>query len=361
MSLPTPRPGILDLKPYLSTQGSSTHARVIKLSANEGALGPSPKALEAFHSVAANLHRYPEGGSGTLAHAIAARHGIDAARVICGNGSDELIEVIIKAFAGHGDEVIYTQYGFRMFPITTQAHSATPVMAPETNFEVDLDAILAKVTDRTRIVFLANPNNPTGSYKTAADVKAFHAKLPSNIVLVLDAAYAEFVSRNDYSAGIDLVDQAENVVMLRTFSKLYALAGLRLGWCYGSPYLIDILNRVRGPFNVNLPAQAAGVAALEDTAFLEKARSHNEKMMPWTVAEMEKLGLKVVPTVTNFMLVEFPHEEGRNADAALAFLAARGILIREMRSYALPHHLRFSIGTEEEMQIVIDALKEFLT
>ncbi|KZD12108.1 histidinol-phosphate transaminase [Oceanibaculum pacificum] len=361
MSLPKPRPGILDLKPYIATHGSSKHAKVIKLSANEGALGPSPKALEAYRSVAENLHRYPEGGSANLARAIARKHGIDEARVICGNGSDELIEVIIKAFAGHGDEVVYTEYGFRMFPITTLAHSATPVMAPEKDFTVDLDAILAKVTDKTRIVFLANPNNPTGTYKTAEAVKAFHAKLPSDVVLVLDAAYAEFVSKNDYSAGIELVEQAQNVIMLRTFSKLYALAGLRLGWCYGSPYLIDILNRVRGPFNVNLAAQAAGVAALEDTAFLEKARSHNEKVMPWTVAELEKLGLKVTPTVTNFVLVEFPHEASKNADAALAHLAERGILVREMRSYNLPHHLRFSVGTEDEMQQVIAALKELLT
>lgn len=361
MSLPQPRPGVLTLKPYVATHGKAAQQRVIKLSANEGALGPSPKAVEAYKSVAADLHRYPEGGSGTLAHAIARKHGIDEMRVICGNGSDELIEVIVKAFAGVGDEVIYTQYGFRMFPITTQSLGATPVMAPEKDFHVDIEAILEKVTERTKIVFLANPNNPTGSYNSIEEIRSLHKRLPEHVVLVLDAAYAEFVSKNDYSAGIDMVEGAQNVIMMRTFSKLYAMAGLRLGWCYGSAYLIDILNRVRGPFNVNLAAQAAGIAALEDTAFQEKARAHNEKMVSWTQDAFAKLGLECVPTVANFFLVRFPADPARNADAALAFLNSRGILVREMRSYNLPDYLRFSVGTEEEMKIVVDTLAEFLT
>ena len=360
MSLPQPRPGVLTLKPYIATHGKTTQQRVIKLSANEGALGPSPKAVEAYKAVAADLHRYPEGGSGTLAHAIAKKHGLDEARVICGNGSDELIEVIVKAFAGVGDEVIYTQYGFRMFPITTQSLGATPVMAPEKDFHVDIEAILEKVTERTKIVFLANPNNPTGSYNTVEEVKSLHARLPENVVLVLDAAYAEFVSKNDYSAGIEMVENAQNVIMMRTFSKLYAMAGLRLGWCYGSAYLIDILNRVRGPFNVTAPALAAGLAAVQDQDHVDAARRHNDKWLKRLVPELQNIGITVLPSVCNFLLLRFPEGGGHDSKAADMFLTSRGILARNVDTYHLLDCLRVSIGRDDEMDALLSALKEFM-
>ncbi len=357
---PQPRPGVLDIAAYVGGEAKAAGVdRIIKLSSNESALGPSPKAIEAYKAAAADIHRYPEGGSTDLREAIAHQFGLDASRIVCTAGSDELIALLTRAYAGPGDEVLYSQHGFLMYPIAAMSAGATPVTAPEKNLTTDVDALLKAVTPRTKIVFLANPNNPTGTYIPASEVERLHAALPASTLLVIDAAYAEFVNRNDYDAGASLVDRSPNVVMARTFSKMYALGGMRLGWGYCSATVADVLNRVRGPFNVNAAAQAAGIAALRDLPSVRRAREHNDVWLPWFTAELQKLGLTVNPSVANFVLVKFP-KAPKDADAANAFLQSRGILVRKMGGYGLPEWLRMSIGTEEEMRLVVAAVAEFL-
>ena len=360
MTNPPPRPGVMEIEPYVAGKSAlAGQQRVIKLSSNEGALGPSPRAMAALAAQAQTLHRYPDGGAGDLRAAIARRFGIDAARIVCGAGSDELIALLTKAYAGPGDEVLYSQYGFVMYPISTHAAGATPVMAPETGFRTDVDALLAKAGPRTRICFVANPNNPTGSYISAAELRRLRDGLPAHVLLVIDAAYAEYVSRNDYSAGVELAESRDDVVMLRTFSKIFALGGLRLGWGYAAPGIIDVLNRVRGPFNVSSVAQAVGVAALADLAFTDAARVHNDVWMPWFAARVAELGLEPLPSVGNFVLVRFPAGP-RDAAAANAHLARDGIIPRMVGSYGLPDFIRFTIGTEEEMRAVVASLSAFM-
>src|SRR5271167_3253105 len=314
---PAPRPGILDIAPYVG--GEATIAgveRPIRLASNESALGPSPKAIAAYSALASEIHRYPEGSAEVLRQAIGQCHGLDPARIVCGAGSDELIALLLRCYAGPGDEVLYSRHGFLMYPIGALSVGATPVAAPERELTADVDALLAHVTPRTRMVFIANPNNPTGTYLGGGELARLHRGLPSSVVLAIDAAYAEFVNRNDYEAGAALVDQADNVVMLRTFSKIYALAGLRLGWAYCPPAVADVLDRVRGPFNVSTPALAAGVAAVEDTAALARARAHNDRWLPWFSERLAALGLPLTPSVGNFVLPRFPEEPGCDAEAA---------------------------------------------
>lgn len=332
--------------------------RVMRLASNESALGPSPKAMAAYRALADEIFRYPDGGSVELRQAIAAHFGLEADRIVCGTGSDELIALLARCYAGPGDEVICTRHGFLMYPIAAQAAGADLVMVPERNLTADLDAILAAVTPRTRVIFLANPNNPTGTYVSRDAVRRLHRALPKNCLLVLDAAYAEFVARNDYEPGIELASTEPNVVMLRTFSKIHALAGLRVGWAYGSAAVADILNRTRGTFNISLPAQAAAVASLADTESLRRAHDHNNRWRPWLEDEIRKLGLEVNPGVANFVLVKFGAKPN-DAEAAREFLKSRFILVRQMGAYNLPEHLRITVGTEEENRAVVAALAAF--
>ncbi len=358
LTAPVPRPGIMDIAPYIGGEAAGT----IRLASNEGALGPSPKAMEAYARVAGTIHRYPDGGSTELRETLAKRFNLDAGRIVCGAGSDELIGLLVRSYAGPGDEVLYSQHGFLMYPIAAKSVGATPVTAPERGLKTDVDAMLARVTPRTKIVFVANPNNPTGSYLTGEELARLHAGLPSNTLLVIDSAYAEFATQGDYSSGVELVEKHANVVMTRTFSKIFALGSLRLGWSYSSAAVADVLNRVRGPFNVSGAAQAAGVAALEDVEFLERARAHNETCREWFVGEAKALGLTVHPSIANFVLVSFKGQKpGKDdAEAARLFLKDRGILVRQMNAYGLPDCLRVTIGTEAEMRAVADALKGFL-
>jgi histidinol-phosphate aminotransferase len=359
MTALTPRPGILKIAPYVpgkdSIDGKET---VAKLSSNEGALGPSPKAMAAYSKVQAELHRYPDGDSTRLRAAIGRHYGLDAKRIVCGTGSDELINLLVRAYAGPGDELLYSQFGFLMYPINALGVGATPVAAPETDYRADVDAMLAKVTTKTRVVCLANPNNPTGSYVTKDDVRRLHAELPKNVLLVIDAAYAEYVSRNDYESGVELVDKAENVVMTRTFSKIYGMGGLRLGWMYGSAGIVDVISRLRQPFNVNLAAQAAGIAALEDIAHTDASRTNNDIWLPWLSTELGKLGLKPLPSVGNFVTVGFGSKE--RAAAANDWLMNDGLIPRMIAGYGLPEHLRITIGTEAEVKAVRDSLARFV-
>ncbi len=355
MTAPVPRPGILDIAPYIGGEASSDGAaRLIRLASNEGALGPSPRAVAAYLALAGELHRYPDGGSSALTKALARQHGLEEDRIVLGAGSDELISLITRAYAGPGDEVLYSAHGFLMYPIAARTVGATPVTALEVNLTANVDALLAAVTPRTRIVFLANPNNPTGSYIPACELQRLHAGLPANIVLVIDAAYAEFVTQHDYTAGEKLVRGANNVIMARTFSKLYALAALRLGWAYGPPEIAAVLHRLRGPFNVNAAAQAAGIAALEDSAFLLSARRHNQVCRDWFAARLSALGLTVYPSAGNFLLVDF--RAWGEAEAVRLYLKGRGVLVRQMGVYKLPHCLRITIGRTDEMHELAELL-----
>ena len=355
------RPGILDIAPYVGGEaGLAGHKNVIRLASNENPLGPSPAAVEAYRSLATELHRYPDGGAQALRAAIGRRFGLDPERVVCGAGSDELIALIMRAYAGPGDEVLYSRHGFLMYPIAAMSVGATPVAAPETNLTADVDALLAAVTPRTRIVFVANPNNPTGSYLPAEEVVRLRQGLREDILLVIDAAYAEYVTRNDYDPGAALVDAGDNVVMTRTFSKIFGLAALRLGWAYCPASVADVIHRVRGPFNVAAPAQAAGVAALGDLAHVDQARLHNARWLVWFSQQVAALGLTAAPSVGNFVLVRFPSEPGRDADAAHAFLNARGIIPRKMGAYGLGDSLRITIGLESDMKAVVAALGDFV-
>ncbi|MFL5155380.1 MAG: pyridoxal phosphate-dependent aminotransferase [Microvirga sp.] len=340
--------------------GAPGVAKVHKLSSNETPLGPSPRAIEAVRRAAGELESYPDGTAAALREAIAAKHGLDPARIVCGAGSDELLSLLTQAYVGPGDEGVFTTHGFLVYKIAILAAGGTPVVAAEKDLTADVDAILAKVTPNTRLVFLANPNNPTGTYLPLEEVRRLHAGLPPTVLLVIDAAYAEYVRRNDYAAGLELAASAENVVMTRTFSKIYGLASLRLGWMTGPAHVIDAVNRIRGPFNVNGPAIAAGIAALGDEAHAAAAVAHNERWLPWLTREIAALGLTVTPSVGNFILIHFPTEAGRSAKDADAFLTRRGLVLRAVGAYGLPNCLRMTIGDEEANRLAVAALKDFL-
>ena len=356
---PRPRAGVMHIAPYVAGRaGKGGARRAIKLSSNESALGASPLAVAAYRRVAADVFRYPDAGAAELRRAIGARHGLDPERIVCGDGSDELLHLLALGYAGSGDEVLFSAHGFVVYPMVAHAVGADPVAAPEAGYTVDVDAMLERAGLRTRVVFVANPNS-TGTYLSRTEVARLRAGLAEDVLLVLDAAYAEFVEVPDYSAGEELVAAGENTVMTRTFSKAYGLAGLRLGWCAAPPGVTAVLNRLRGPFNVTLPAQAAGVAALEDTDFLGRVRAHNAEWRPWLAARLAELGLVPVPGVTNFVLVRLPGGEVQ-ADAALSFLNGEGIFVREMKAYGLGDCLRVTVGREDELRALLDALAAFL-
>ncbi|MDQ0456563.1 histidinol-phosphate transaminase [Rhizobium paknamense] len=358
---PAPRPGILDIAAYVpGKEHAPGVAKVYKLSSNETPLGPSPKAIEAFKAAASQLEIYPDGQAVKLRQAIASAHGLNPANILCGNGSDELLGLLCHVYLGTGDEAIITEHGFLVYKIQITAAGATPVTVKENNGQVDVDAILAAVTDKTKMVFIANPGNPTGTYVPGAEIRRLVAGLPKHVLLVLDAAYAEYVRRNDYEAGIEIVSENRNVVMTRTFSKIYGLAALRIGWIYAPAAIIDAMNRVRGPFNLNSAAIAAGAEAILDREFTDKVVDFNLGWLTRLTQEFEAMGLKVTPSVTNFLLIHFPDEDGKRAPEADEFLTSRGYILRAVKAYGFPNSLRMSIGTEEANLGVIAALKDFL-
>ncbi len=359
MTVP-PRPSILSIDPYVGGESKLPGVnRIIKLSSNEGAFGPPPAAIAAIVEAAREAHRYPDGNARDLREAIGARFGLDPARIICGNGSDELITLLCTAYAGEGTEVIMSAYGFMMYDITGRASGARVLKVAEIPAEgggmkADIDGILAAAGPRTRIVFLTNPNNPTGTLLPNEELARLRAGLRDDVLLVLDSAYAEYVTTPGYDAGEALVDAAGNTIMLRTFSKIFGLGGMRVGWGYAPADIIDVLNRVRGPFNVASASQAAAVAALSEPGWIEKCVAHNTAWRGRMVAALRAAGHDVWPSQTNFILVDFGSPEG--ARAADATLKSRGLIVRGMGGYGLPHCLRITIGTAEECQMVIDAI-----
>lgn len=358
---PEPRPSVLKIAQYIPGRSVSNAAvKQHKLSSNENPLGPSPKAREALVSAAASLELYPDGGATDLREAIAHVYGLNANRIVCGAGSDELIALLTQAYLRDaGDEVVFTEHAFLMYRISTLAAGGTPVEVPETDLRADVDAILAAVTDRTRIVFLANPNNPTGTYLSYSEVRRLRNGLPPGVLLVLDAAYAEYVRRNDYDSGIELVATRDDTVMLRTFSKIHGLAALRIGWAYAPEGVADVLNRVRGPFNVSAPSIAAGVAAVRDGAHMDRAVAHNERWLPELTEKIRALGFGVTPSVGNFILIDFSPVEGADAGDADAMLGERGVVMRRVSAYKLPTMLRMSIGTDEANEAALGALTAY--
>src|SRR6201991_4158975 len=362
MFRPVPNAGILEIAPY--TPGKSPvpepGRKVFKLSANETPFGPSPKAMAVYKQAAAHLEDYPEGTSRVLREAIGRAFGLDPNRIICGAGSDEILNLLAHTYLSHGDEAISTTHGFLVYPIATMAVGAKNVVAQETNLTCDVDAILKAVTPRTKLVWLANPHNPTGTYVPFDEVKRLRAGLPSHVLLVLDAAYSDYVSRNDYGMGIELVATTENTVMTHTFSKIHGLAALRVGWMFGPTHIVEAVNRIRGPFNVSTPAMLAAVAAIEDTAHVDMSRTHTEKWRHWLAEEITRLGLIVTPSVANFVLIHFPQDKGKTAADADAFLTKRGLVLRALSNYRLPHALRLTIGTEEANRLVVEGLRDFV-
>ncbi len=358
--LPQPKPGILDIAPYVGGKSQSKSGKpVVKLSSNESPLGASPEAINAYKEAAEHLHRYPDGNAVKLREAIADVQKLPFEQIMCGCGSDELIGLLVHAYAGAGDEVLYPEHGFLMYKIYAQSFGATPVTAKEKGLRTDVDTLLAAVTPRTKIVFVANPNNPTGSYINKAEMKRLHDGLPPHVILAIDGAYAEYPRSDDYSDGRELVAASQNVVMLRTFSKIYGLSALRLGWAYAPAHIVDVLNRIRGPFNVSSPSISAGAAAMRDEAFTEKARVFNEKWLPWLSKELTAIGLTVHPSIGNFILVQFPGGK-HSASAANLYMMDEGLIPREVANYGLPDCLRITIGLEENNRAVVKALTNFM-
>jgi len=359
MSLVDPKPNVLKIVPYIAGEASIPgFEHPAKLSSNESPLGPSPLAIQAYQREAGELMRYPDGAAVELRQAIARAHGLDMDQVVCGTGSEQLIDCVCRGYVSPGDEVIFTEYAFVCYLISTLAAGGIPVKAPEKDLTADVDAILDRVTPRTRVVFLANPNNPTGTWISRDELHRLRARLPQKVLLVVDAAYAEYCKVAEYSFGEELVNADEgNTVVLHTFSKIYGLAALRVGWAHCPRDVALVMHRVRGVFNVSAPAQAAAVAALDDPAHTAAARKHNDQWLPWLREHVENLSLPVTPSIGNFLLIHFDSvDDCRSADA---FLRGRGLILRPVANYGLPQCLRLSVGLEKENRDVVKALADW--
>jgi histidinol-phosphate aminotransferase len=358
---PTPKPGILAIAPYVP--GKSKVEGVehpLKLSANENILGSSPDAKAAFASAIDQLHMYPDGRTTILRDAICAKYALEPERLLFGCGSDEIFQLLNQAFLEPGDNIVQGEFGFGAYAIGARACQAEVRMAHEPNYRIDVDELLKHVDARTRLVFIANPANPTGTWIPGSEIRRLHAALPPSVVLVLDGAYAEFARDPAFEDGMSMVREFENVVVTRTFSKLHGLAALRVGWGYMPPEMAAAIDRIRLPFNVNIPAQLAAVAGLNDDDFQERSLALVELWRPWMTQQLGGMGLEPVPSAANFVLVGFPKTPGKTAKEAEEFLGKRGLIVRGVGGYGLPDHLRITIGLEEHNRAVVDALADFM-
>ncbi|MET0274037.1 MAG: histidinol-phosphate transaminase [Phenylobacterium sp.] len=359
---PQPKPGILDIHPYVPGKAKAEgYEHPIKLSANENILGSSPKAREAYAASVGDLHMYPDSRTSLLRAAVAERYRLEPERLIFGCGSDEVFQLLNQAFLEPGDNIVQGEYAFAAYAIGAYACGAQVKPALEPNYTIDVDELLKQVDDRTRLVFLANPGNPTGTWIPFSEVRRLHEALPPSIVLVLDGAYGEFALDPTFDDGLTFARTTENVVVTHTFSKLHGLAGLRVGWGYAPAEIAAAVDRIRLPFNINIPAQHAAMAALADTDFQKQSIDFVERWRPWLDQQLGGLGLDIVrPCAANFLLVGFPKAPGKTAKEAEAFLASKGLLVRIVAGYGLPDHLRMTIGLEEHNRALVDALAEFM-
>lgn len=359
----TPKPWIDAIAPYVPGRSTTDDGRkVAKLSSNENPFGTSEAARKAWVEAAGSLHRYPDAGAAALREAIAKRHGLDPARIIYGTGSDEILHLAAGAFAGAGDEVLYVRYGFSVYPIAARRVGAVPVEASDRDYATDVDALLAAVNDRTRVVFIANPNNPTGTMASRAEVARLHAGLPSGVLLVIDQAYAEYLDEAEDDGGLELARTQPNVLVTRTFSKIFGLAAERIGWGYGPERVIEALHKIRAPFCVTTAGQEAAIAAVNDTAFVERCRAHNAQWLRWfedEIAGLGNLGLRAVRSRANFSLVTFPAQGPVTAEGAYHALMDAGYIVRWLPGQGLPDALRITIGTEDEMRGIVAALRSY--
>ncbi len=353
----TPQSGIMEIELYQSGASKIEGVeQVVKLSSNENPFGASEAAIEAFRRASYDLHRYPSTDHAALRAAIGEVHGLDPERIICGVGSDEVIHFLCQCYAGTGDEVIHTEHGFSMYRISALAAGATPVEVPERDRVVDVDAILAGCTARTRLVFIANPANPTGTMLSEAELTRLADGVPAHAILVIDSAYAEYAQ--GYDGGAALASARPNVVMTRTFSKLYGLGGLRVGWGYGPREIIDVLNRIRGPFNLSQPALVTAEAAVRDRAYAEKCRADNARLRGWLAKALDDIGVPSDASSANFILARF--RDAAQAEACNAHLNAQGLIVRATKGYKLPHCLRITIGDEASCRRVAHAVGQFM-
>ena len=354
---PQPQPGILKIAPYVPGKSQAAPGVTpVKLSANESPLGASPAAIAALLEADRSPEIYPEGTSRILREALGEVHGLDPDRIVCGNGSDDLLHLLAQCYLGERDNAVMSRHGFNVYPIVTMGASAEIIMAPERDYRADVDALLRAVTPSTKMLFLANPNNPTGTYLSGEELERLHAGLRPDILFVLDSAYAEYVTAEDYDVGISLVSANENVVMVRTFSKM-GLAASRIGWMYAPAHVVDVVNRIRGPFNVNRPAQFAGAAAARDVDFTKRLKQYNAQWRSWLIKALNGNAIRVIPSEANFVLALFDSAE--TSRAAFQALFNEGLIVREIGVYGIENGLRISIGPEPAMRRLVEVLKAF--
>jgi histidinol-phosphate aminotransferase len=361
LTRPEPKAGILDIQPY--KPGKSTVAGIahpIKLSSNENILGSSPKAREAFLAAADTLNMYPDGRAGRLRAAVAERFGLEPERLVFGDGTDEVLHLLNQVFLTPGDNIVMGQYGFSAYAIGARACQGEVRMAPEPGYRVSVDELLTHVDEHTRLVFITQPGNPTGTFLTRDELQRLHEALPAQVALVLDGAYAEFATDPRFDDGLELARTSQNLIVTRTFSKVYGLAALRVGWAYCPAHIADAVDRIRAPFNTSIAGQDAAAAALGDEEFLRRSVEHVDRWRPWLVQQIGGLGLEVVPSQANFVLVGFPKTPGRTAAEAEAWLASHGLIVRGVANYGLPDHLRITVGLEEHNRALVEALSGFL-
>lgn len=358
MTAPIPQPGILDIKLYVGGQSALPgHSDVLKLSSNENPLGPPPAAVEAIQAAASQAHLYPNTDHAELRAAIGAVHALDPDRIICGVGSDEVLQFVTQAYAGQGDEIIHTAHGFSLYPVLIKMAGATAVCVPETDRVVDVDAILGAMTDKTRVILVTNPGNPTGTILAQAELERLIQAVPEHIVVVLDGAYTEYTG--GYDGGVSLIGDRPNVLMTRTFSKIYGLGGLRVGWGYGAKDMIDVMTRLRQPFNLSDMQMSAAIAAVQDRTWVHDCAQLNADQRARLIGALGQLGIACDDSATNFVLARFADEA--EADAANAALAANGIIVRKVAGYGFPQALRITVGDVDQTGRVIETLTQWRT
>ena len=361
LTRPEPKAGILDIQPYKPGKSTAAgFASPVKLSSNENILGSSPKAREAFVAAADSLNMYPDGRANRLRAAVSKRFALEPERLVFGDGTDEVLHLLNQVFLTPGDNIVMGQYGFSAYAIGARACQGEVRQAPEPGYRVSVDELLTHVDERTRLVFITQPGNPTGTFLARNELHRLHEALPPQVALVLDGAYAEFATDAGFDDGLELARGSQNLIVTRTFSKVYGLAALRVGWAYCPAHIADAVDRIRAPFNTSIAGQEAAVAALGDEDFLRRSVEHVDRWRPWLVQQLGGLGLEVIPSQANFVLVGFSRTPGRTAAEAEAWLATHGLIVRGVANYGLPDHLRITVGLEEHNRALVEALSQFL-